>query len=79
MKSENNGKALELAYFMTLCKIQPPHQGLTLQSAIALSYKLKNLITCTTLCKRFLELAIAYPKIVTKDKVDRNKKLLQYC
>lgn len=79
LKAGEHGKALELGYYMTLCNTQPPHQGLALQSAISLTYKMKNLINCTTLCKRFLELAAKHPTLIAKDKVDRHKKLLAYC
>ncbi|CAG9323393.1 unnamed protein product [Blepharisma stoltei] len=78
----NIARALELGYYMTLCKLQPPHQSLTLRSIIATAYKYKNYITCTSLCKRFLELANQHPQVVqgdAKQVIDKHKKLLVYC
>ena len=78
----NPARALELCYYMSLCKLQPPHQSLTLRSAISLAYKNKNFITCTSLCKRFIELTQNYPQVVpgdSKQVLDKHKKLLAYC
>lgn len=78
----NVARALELGYYMSLCRLQPPHQSLTLRSIIAVAYKYKNFITCTSLCKRFLELAQQHPQVIQGDAkqiIDKHKKLLVYC
>lgn len=77
-----NGKALEHAYYMCLCKLQPAHQGLALRSAISLAYKFKNYITCATLCRKFLELCTNHPQTIAREGqaiVDKHRKLLTYC
>lgn len=78
----NPAKALVLGYFMSMCKLQPSHQSLTVRSAITYAYKYKNFITCTTLCKRFLELIATNPQVLgtdAKQVIDKHKKLLAYC
>ena len=79
---ESPAKALVLGYLMSMCKLQPSHQSLTLRSAITFAYKYKNFITCSTLCKKFLELATANPQVLgpdAKPTIDKHKKLLAYC
>ena len=79
---DSPSKALVLAYFMSLCKLQPSHQSLTLRSAITFAYKFKNYITCSSLCKRFLELVSNSPQVLGPDGkqvIDKHKKLLNYC
>jgi coatomer protein complex subunit alpha (xenin) len=78
----NKARGLELAYYMSLCALQPPHQLLTLRSAVSMAYAEKNLITCASLCKRFLELVTQNPSLLGRDAgtvTDKHKKLLAYC
>ena len=79
---DSPGKALVYAYLMSLCKLQPSHSSLTLRSAITFAYKFKNFVTCTSLCKRFLELVAGHPQVLGADGkqvIDKHKKLLAYC
>lgn len=82
LSRSNRSRGLELAYYMSLCGLQPPHHLLTLRSAISMAYAEKNLITCASLCKRFLELVHKSPALLGKDTaavIDKHKKLLAYC
>lgn len=82
MTKTSPAKALVLGYFMSMCKLQPSHQSLTLRSAITFAYKFKNFITCATLCKKFLELVATNPQVLSTDAkqvIDKHKKLLAYC
>lgn len=75
-------KAMVLGYLMSMCRLQPAHQSLTLRSAITFAYKYKNFITCSTLCKKFLELVATHPQVLgadAKQTIDKHKKLLAYC
>lgn len=75
-------KAMVLGYLMSMCKLQPSHQSLTLRSAITFAYKYKNYITCSALCKKFLELVTSSPQVLgpdSKQVIDKHKKLLAYC
>lgn len=79
---DSPSKALVFGYLMSMCKLQPSHQSLTLRSAITFAYKYKNFITCTVLCKRFLELVAGHPQVLGADGkqvIDKHKKLLAYC
>jgi coatomer protein complex subunit alpha (xenin) len=79
---ESPGKALVFGYLMSMCKLQPSHSSLTLRSAITFAYKYKNYVTCTSLCKRFLELVASHPQVLGADGkqvIDKHKKLLAYC
>ena len=79
---ESPAKAMVFGYLMSMCKLQPSHQSLTLRSAITFAYKYKNFITCSSLCKKFLELVAVNPQILgpdSKQVIDKHKKLLTYC
>lgn len=49
-------RAMELAAYLTHCKLQPVHLALCLRLAYTVFYKCKNLGLCATFCRRLLEL-----------------------
>lgn len=49
-------RAAELAAYFTHCNLQRIHLILSLRSAMSSFFKLKNLNTCSTFCRRLLEL-----------------------
>ena len=56
-KAESDPKrAAELAAYFTHCKLQNIHASLSLRSAMSIFYKLKNLGTAASFCRRLLEL-----------------------
>uniref|UniRef100_A0A0K0EKX4 Coatomer subunit alpha n=1 Tax=Strongyloides stercoralis TaxID=6248 RepID=A0A0K0EKX4_STRER len=80
--SEEHIRNCELAVYFTHCQLQPIHQILTLRAAVNLCFKLKQMKTCSSLCRRLLDLgpkaevAAQIRKILSvaeKDCVDANK------
>uniref|UniRef100_A0A0M3ILK3 COPI_C domain-containing protein n=1 Tax=Ascaris lumbricoides TaxID=6252 RepID=A0A0M3ILK3_ASCLU len=53
---ENAKRNAEMAAYFTHCQLQPVHQILTLRTAINLFFKLKQMKTCASFCRRLLEL-----------------------
>uniref|UniRef100_A0A914ZVK8 Coatomer subunit alpha n=1 Tax=Parascaris univalens TaxID=6257 RepID=A0A914ZVK8_PARUN len=53
---ENAKRNAEMAAYFTHCQLQPVHQILTLRTAINLCFKLKQMKTCASFCRRLLEL-----------------------
>lgn len=53
---ENAKRNAEMAAYFTHCQLQPVHQILTLRIAINLFFKLKQMATCASFCRRLLEL-----------------------
>ncbi|VIO97225.1 coatomer alpha subunit, putative [Brugia malayi] len=53
---ENAKRNAEMAAYFTHCQLQPVHQILTLRTAVNLFFKLKQMKTCASFCKRLLEL-----------------------
>ncbi|MCP9264240.1 Coatomer subunit alpha [Dirofilaria immitis] len=53
---ENAERNAEMAAYFTHCQLQPIHQILTLRTAVNLFFKLKQMKTCASFCKRLLEL-----------------------
>uniref|UniRef100_A0A0N5AHK6 Coatomer subunit alpha n=1 Tax=Syphacia muris TaxID=451379 RepID=A0A0N5AHK6_9BILA len=53
---EDAKRNAEMAAYFTHCRLQPVHQILTLRTAINLFFKLKQLATCASFCRRLLEL-----------------------
>ncbi|CCD73511.1 Coatomer subunit alpha [Caenorhabditis elegans] len=54
---EDAKRNAELAAYFTHFELQPMHRILTLRSAINTFFKMKQMKTCASLCKRLLELA----------------------
>ncbi|KAG1674856.1 hypothetical protein FOA52_015244 [Chlamydomonas sp. UWO 241] len=48
--------AMELAAFFTHCNLQPVHLALSLRSAMTVFFKHNNKATCSSFCRRLLEL-----------------------
>ncbi|VDK27188.1 unnamed protein product [Gongylonema pulchrum] len=83
--AENAKRNAEMAAYFTHCQLQPIHQILTLRTAVNLFFKLKQMKTCASFCKRLLELgpkpeiAAQIRKVLTvteKDPTDAHE--LQY-
>uniref|UniRef100_A0A0R3S0K2 Coatomer subunit alpha n=1 Tax=Elaeophora elaphi TaxID=1147741 RepID=A0A0R3S0K2_9BILA len=53
---ENAKRNAEMAAYFTHCQLQSVHQILTLRTAVNLFFKLKQMKTCASFCKRLLEL-----------------------
>ena len=53
---EQQQRNCELAAYFTHCKLQPVHQMLTLRTAAAISFKLKNFKMASSFARRLLEL-----------------------
>mmetsp|Transcript_18514 Transcript_18514/g.51859 ORF Transcript_18514/g.51859 Transcript_18514/m.51859 type:complete len:1226 (-) Transcript_18514:342-4019(-) len=49
-------RTAELAAYFTHCQLQPVHLALSLRSAMTIFFKIKNFSTCSTFCRRLLEL-----------------------
>ncbi|VDM93665.1 unnamed protein product, partial [Onchocerca ochengi] len=49
---ENAKRNAEMAAYFTHCQLQPVHQILTLRTAVNLFFKLKQMKTCASFCKR---------------------------
>jgi coatomer protein complex subunit alpha (xenin) len=49
-------RSLELAAYFTHCDLQPPHEILTLRTAVKLSYALQQLKMCASFAQRCIEL-----------------------
>lgn len=49
-------RSAEMAAYFTHCQLQPIHQILTLRTAVNLLFKMKNFKTCSSMCRRLLEL-----------------------
>ncbi|GBF89236.1 coatomer subunit alpha [Raphidocelis subcapitata] len=52
----NAPRAAELAAYFTHCQLQPMHLALSLRSAMAIFFKLRNFATAATFARRLLEL-----------------------
>lgn len=55
-EKDNLSKAAELAAYFTHCKLENVHLVLGLKLAMTVFFKLKNLNTCATFCRRLIEL-----------------------
>ncbi|EFN59251.1 hypothetical protein CHLNCDRAFT_137537 [Chlorella variabilis] len=53
---DDPGRTAELAAYFTHCNLQRVHLALSLRSAMSIFFKLKQLNTCATFCRRLLEL-----------------------
>jgi coatomer subunit alpha len=53
---DNPARAAELAAYFTHCSLQPKHLVIALRSAMTVFYKAKLFATCSTFCRRLLEL-----------------------
>ena len=53
---DDPSRAAELAAYFTHCNLQRLHMILALRSAMSIFFKLKNYNTCSTFCRRILEL-----------------------
>jgi len=49
-------RSAEMAAYFTHCQLQPIHQILTLRTCVNLLFKMKNFKTCSSMCRRLLEL-----------------------
>lgn len=56
-------RTAELAAYMTHTKLAPQHTALTLRAAMSAFFKLKNLGTCASFCRRLLDLDVNNPKV----------------
>ncbi|GAX83376.1 hypothetical protein CEUSTIGMA_g10801.t1 [Chlamydomonas eustigma] len=56
LKEDDVAHGMELAAFFTHCNLQPVHLALSLRSAMTVFFKHSNKATCTSFCKRLLEL-----------------------
>ncbi|VDM97379.1 unnamed protein product [Thelazia callipaeda] len=54
--AENSIRNAEMAAYFTHCQLQPTHQILTLRTAVNLFFKLKQMKTCASFCRRLIEL-----------------------
>ncbi|KIY93966.1 Coatomer subunit alpha [Monoraphidium neglectum] len=54
--AEDAARAAELAAYFTHCALQPVHLALSLRSAMAIFFKLRNFATAATFARRLLEL-----------------------
>ncbi|MFH4977259.1 hypothetical protein AB6A40_003968 [Gnathostoma spinigerum] len=54
--SSHAERSAEMAAYFTHCQLQPVHRILTLRTAINLFFKLKQMKTCASFCRRLLEL-----------------------
>lgn len=55
-EKDNLSRAAELAAYFTHCKLESVHLVLGLRLAMTVFFKLKNLDTCATFCRRLIEL-----------------------
>jgi coatomer protein complex subunit alpha (xenin) len=53
---DDPARAAELAAYFTHCLLQPKHLVIALRSAMTVCYKAKLFATCSTFCRRLLEL-----------------------
>ncbi|KAJ7522181.1 hypothetical protein O6H91_19G086400 [Diphasiastrum complanatum] len=70
---DDPARQLELAAYFTHCNLQPTHLRLTLQSAMAISFKLNNFNTAANFSRRLLEFNPP-PQVATKA-----RQVLQAC
>lgn len=59
--TEDLKRNAELAAYFTHFELQPIHKILTLRSAVNTFFKMKQMKTCASLCKRLLELGKRFP------------------
>lgn len=72
---EEQKRICEMAAYFTHCQLQPIHQILTLRTAATLLFKLKNLKTCGSMCRRVLELG---PKPDVAQQIRKSSAALSY-
>jgi len=69
---------VELAAYLTTCKVQPSHLFLTLQLAMGTSFKAQNYVTAASFAKRLIQGNFPNPE-KNKDVLTKARQLVQVC
>lgn len=71
-------RTVELAAYLTCCKLQPVHQMLTLQLAMSTSFKAQNFVTAASFAKRLIQGSFGSPEKM-KEVVVKARQVVQVC
>jgi coatomer protein complex subunit alpha (xenin) len=74
--SPPTARMVELAAYMTCCKVQPVHLMLTLQLAMTISYKAANYVTAASFAKRLIQ---GFSNERNKDTIAKARQLVAVC
>eukprot|EP00933_Yihiella_yeosuensis_P037936 TRINITY_DN31926_c0_g1_i1.p1 TRINITY_DN31926_c0_g1~~TRINITY_DN31926_c0_g1_i1.p1 ORF type:complete len:1231 (+),score=309.08 TRINITY_DN31926_c0_g1_i1:52-3744(+) len=71
-------RGIELAAYLTCCKLQPVHQLLTLQLAMVASFKAQNFVTAASFARRLIQGNFGPPE-KNKDVIMKARQVAQAC
>lgn len=74
----NMARNVELAAYLTCCKVQPSHQMLTLQLAMSTSFKAQNFVTAASFAKRLIQGNFPNPE-KNKEVLAKARQLVTVC
>jgi len=77
MDQTSTARMIELAAYMTCCKVQPVHLMLTLQLAMTISFKAGNYVTAASFAKRIIQGNFNNER--NKDVITKARQLVTVC